>query len=144
LAKLDLPGLAEKMARIDFAMLMTRDEAGRLEGRPMSNNRDVDFDGDSWFFSDGDTRKVAAIQRDASVALAMQGSKGLLGSPGIMISIDGEARLIEDKAMFADHWNPDLERWFAQGIDTPGLVLIQVRARRILYWDGEDEGEITR
>lgn len=125
-------------------MLMTRDEAGRLEGRPMSNNRDVDFDGDSWFFSDGDTRKVAAIQRDASVALAMQGSKGLLGSPGIMISIDGEARLIEDKAMFADHWNPDLERWFAQGIDTPGLVLIQVRARRIRYWDGEDEGEITR
>lgn len=125
-------------------MLMTRDEAGRLEGRPMSNNRDVDFDGDSWFFSDGDTRKVAAIQRNASVALAMQGSKGLLGSPGIMISIDGEARLIEDKAMFADHWNPDLERWFAQGIDTPGLVLIQVRARRIRYWDGEDEGEITR
>lgn len=37
----------------------------------------------------------------------------------------------------------DLDRWFEQGVDTPGLVLIRVAAARIHYWDGEDEGELT-
>jgi general stress protein 26 len=27
-------------------------------------------------------------------------------------------------------------------VDTPGLVMIKVRAERAHYWDGEDEGEI--
>ena len=41
------------------------------------------------------------------------------------------------------HWNPDLDRWFAQGLDTPGIVLIRVTAKRIKYWQGEDQGEVT-
>ena len=32
--------------------------------------------------------------------------------------------------------------WFKDGIDTPGLVLIEVAAKRIHYWDGMDEGEV--
>ncbi len=36
-----------------------------------------------------------------------------------------------------------LERWFKDGVDTPGLVLIKVHAGRIHYWDGEDEGEVN-
>lgn len=36
----------------------------------------------------------------------------------------------------------DLDRWFKQGIDTPGLTLIKVSARRLHYWDGYDEGEL--
>ena len=43
---------------------------------------------------------------------------------------------------FAEHWDKSLDRWFEQGIDTPGLVLIEVDAKRIHYWDGEDEGEV--
>lgn len=43
----------------------------------------------------------------------------------------------------AQHWVKDLERWFEQGVDTPGLVLIHVRAIRVHYWDGEDQGEIA-
>ena len=33
--------------------------------------------------------------------------------------------------------------WFKEGVDTPGLVLIKVHARRIKYWDGvKGEGEL--
>ena len=35
-----------------------------------------------------------------------------------------------------------MERWFPQGIETPGLVLLKVHASRLHYWDGEDEGEV--
>jgi hypothetical protein len=27
-------------------------------------------------------------------------------------------------------------------VDTPGLTLVEVEARRIHYWDGEDQGEV--
>lgn len=138
-----LADIAEAMRDIDFAMLTTRTDGGALSARPMSNNRDVDFDGDCWFFSDGSTRTIGDIEHDPQVGLTFQAKGGLLGKPGMFIGIEGRARLVRDKGAFADHWNKDLERWFADGIDTPGLTLIHVHAARVHYWDGEDQGEVT-
>ncbi|WP_276523043.1 pyridoxamine 5'-phosphate oxidase family protein [Paracoccus marcusii] len=59
------------------------------------------------------------------------------------MAVEGEAGIIRDKATFADHWTSDLERWFPDGIDTPGMALIKVAAVRIHYWDGEEEGEVA-
>ena len=137
-----LDDLAKAMRDIDFTMLSTRTEDGSIAARPMSNNRDVDYDGDSWFFTYGDTRTVGDIGRDPNVGLSLQGKGGLFGKPPIFIAAEGRAEVIRDKAAFAEHWVPDLERWFPQGIDTPGLALIKVRADRIHYWDGEEEGEV--
>ena len=134
--------LAEKIGDIDFAMLTTREEDGSLGSRPMSNNGDVEYDGDSFYFTWDKSRMVADIERDPRVGLAMQGKAHLLGKPGIFISIEASAELIRDKAMFEKHWNKDLERWFDKGVDTPGLVLIKAHATRIKYWDGEMEGDV--
>ncbi|MFN4161686.1 MAG: pyridoxamine 5'-phosphate oxidase family protein [Stenotrophomonas sp.] len=141
---LTLPELAKKMANIDFTMLQTRAENGEIAGRPMSNNGDVDYDGDSWFFTTEDTDMVREIQQDPKVALSFTGSKSLLGKPPLFVAVQGRATLIRDKAIMQQHWVKDLERWFEQGVDSPGLVLIQVAANRIHYWDGEDQGEILR
>jgi len=137
-----LSEIAEAMRDIDFTMLSTRTEDGSIAARPMSNNRDVDYDGDSWFFTFEDTRTVHDIGRDANVGLSLQGKASLLGKPPIFIAAEGKAEIIKNKAAFEEHWNPDLERWFKQGVDTPGLALIKVHADRIHYWDGEDEGEV--
>jgi len=58
---------------IEFAMLLTRTESGEIAGRPMSNNRDVEYDGDSFFFTWNQTRTVADIERDPRVALSYAG-----------------------------------------------------------------------
>lgn len=137
-----LSDLSKKMREIDFAMLSTRAEGGQIAARPMSNNGQVEYDGDSFFFTDEDTHTVKDIRRDPNVGLAFAGAKSLLGKPPLFISVEGVAELIQDKAKFAKHWTPDLDRWFAQGADTPGLVLIKVHASRIHYWDGETEGEL--
>jgi len=142
MSEMTLPDLAAKMRKIDFTLLTTRTEGGALAARPMSNNGDVDFDGDSYFFAYESARSVSDIARDPNVSLSLQGSAGLLGKPPLFITIQGRAELVRDKAVFAEHWTSDLDRWFEDGIDTPGVVMIHVHASRLHYWDGTDEGEI--
>ncbi|WP_428151534.1 pyridoxamine 5'-phosphate oxidase family protein [Brevundimonas sp.] len=141
--KLILKELSKKMRSIDFTMLTTRTASGALTSRPMSNNGEVDYDGDSWFFTTEDAAMVAEIAADPIVGLTLTGDKGLLGKPGIFISVEARAELIRDKAQFVAHWTKGLDRWFPQRAETPGLVLIKAHASRIAYWDGEDEGELT-
>lgn len=141
--KLILKELSKKMRSIDFTMLTTRTAGGVLTSRPMSNNGDVDYDGDSWFFTTEDTGMVTDIMGDPVIGLTLTGDKGLLGKPGIFIAIEARAELIRDKAQFVAHWTKGLDRWFPQGAETPGLVLIKAHASRIAYWDGEDEGELA-
>ncbi len=139
---LTIAEIADRMRDIDFAMLLTHSDGGTIAGRPMSNNGEVAYDGDSHYFSYDSARTIDDIAADPKVALSFQAGKSLLGKPGIMIAVEGLAELIRDKARFAEHWTSGLDRWFPQGVDTPGLVMIKVRASRIHYWDGENEGEI--
>ena len=143
MSQMTLSDLSDKMRDIDFAMLSTRAEGGQIAARPMSNNGDVDYDGDSFFFTFEQSHTVQDIQRDPQVGLSFTGAKGLLGKPPIFISVEGNAELIRDKAAFEKHWTPDLDKWFEKGINTPNIVLIKVKAKRITYWAGTDEGEVT-
>ncbi|RYF35102.1 MAG: pyridoxamine 5'-phosphate oxidase [Comamonadaceae bacterium] len=127
--------IASKMRKLDICSFTTVTENGGLATRPMSNNGDVAYDGNSWFFTNERTRLVSDIEGNAAVSLAFEGMDGLY------IAVAGQARLIRDKAQFEAHWVPDLDAWFDQGADTPGLVLIQVAAERVKYWRGEENGE---
>jgi general stress protein 26 len=138
-----LTEISEKMRDIDFAVLSTRTESGAITGRPMSNNREVEFDGDSFFFTCDDTRTVADIKRDPNVGLSYQAKSGMLGMKPFFLTLEGRATLIKDKGEFAKRWTKDLDAWFKQGIDTPGLTLIRVDAERLHYWDGYEEGELN-
>lgn len=138
-----LEQISDAMRKIDFAMLSTRTQGGAIAGRPMSNNGDVAFEGDSYFFCYENARSVSDIEAERNVGLSFVGAPSLLGKPGIFISMEGEADLIRDKAAFAQHWASSLDRWFPQGVETPGIVLIHVRAQRLHYWDGENQGEIV-
>jgi general stress protein 26 len=140
--KMSLPEIAKKMRDIDFAILSTRTASGAIAGRPMSNNREVDFDGDSWFFTCDETGTVADIAAHPQVGLGYQAKAGMLGMRPFFLTIEGRAELIRDKARFAEHWTKDLDRWFEQGVDTPGLTLVKVNAERLHYWDGYEQGEL--
>lgn len=138
-----LEDLSHAMRKIDFAMLTTRTEGGQLATRPMSNNGEVEWEGDSFYFTYDSARTISDLERDPQVALSFQGSAGLLGKPPLFIAVEGHASILRDKATFAEHWTSDLERWFPEGIDTPGIALIQGHATRVHYWDGEEDGELT-
>ena len=142
MAELTLEDISERMRDIDFVMLSTRTSQGAIAARPMSNNRQVEYEGDNYFFTCQDTGTVRDITGDPNVGLGFQGKSGALGMKPFFITIEGTAEMIRDKARFAEHWTKDLDDWFKEGIDTPGLLLIKVHADRLHYWDGYSEGEI--
>jgi general stress protein 26 len=143
MAALAFAQLASKLKKLDFCMLSTSGAGGRISSRPMSNNGDVEYDGDSWFFSYDDTRKISEIGGTNEVSLTFMEPPGLLGKPGIFIAIAGKATIVRDKIAFEEHWASGLERWFPEGIDTAGVVLIKVSASSITYWDGEEHGNVV-
>lgn len=136
MSDMTLQDLSKKMKQIDITMMSTHTSGDEIASRPMSNNRDVDFDGTSYFFATDDTRTVSDIDKNRNVGLTYQ------GDGGFQIALEGDAELVRDKADFEDHWNPDLDKWFEDGVDTDGLVMIKVDATRIHYWNGREEGEV--
>jgi general stress protein 26 len=136
-----LAEIATEMAGIDIAVLSTHTEGGEIANRPMSNNGDVAYDGTSYYFTYEKARSVSDIQRDPKVALGFSSEAGIF-SDGIYVAVEGTAELIREKSAFQQHWTSDLDKWFDNGIDTPGIVLIKVKAQRITYWKGQEEGEV--
>jgi general stress protein 26 len=134
--KLTLATVSEKMRKLDICMLTTKTSRGLVTSRPMSNNGDVEYDGNSWFFTFDKTRTVKDISENPQVNLGFNGPKDLF------ISLTGKAKLVKNKATMAEHWLDELNRWFPQGLETPGIIMIHVKAKRIKFWQREEEGEI--
>lgn len=130
--------IAKLMRDLDFCMLTTKAEDGALRSRPMSNNGEVEFDGDVWFFSATDSRKVSEIEADPFVQLSFSDPKRF-----VFISMSGEASIVENVAKKRELWMEDLERWFEEGPDDEGIVLIKVTPNVVAYWSGEESDEIT-
>lgn len=130
-----LPHIAGIMKDLDFCMLVTHDGRGTLHSRPMSNNGEVEYDGNSWFFTYKDSRKAHHIEGDSKVSLLFQTDNMLF------IECYGRASITTDRALLEEKWLDELKMWFPQGIDTPGICLLKVEANRIHYWSKEEEGE---
>lgn len=129
--------LAAKMRGLDLTMLSTHSTRGHIASRPMSNNGEVDFDGTSYFFTWADSRMVEEIRADRLVALDFQRTGG---REFLFVQVQGTADLLTSKAAMTDHWHPELERWFTDGLDTEGLVMIRVNASRVAYWSADGDG----
>ena len=129
--------IAGMMRDLDFCMLTTRSSDGALRARPMSNNGEVEFDGDVWFFSAADSHKVEEIESDPQVELSFSDTKRFL-----FISMSGEAEIVRDVKKKQELWIEDLERWFEDGPDSDDIVLVKVTPSTVAYGKGEDQGEL--
>lgn len=129
-----LQTIAKKMKDLDICMLVTQDGRGTLHSRPMSNNGKVTYDGNSWFFSNKDTAKVRQIQNDPKVTILFQSKDKLF------IECYGHASIITDQQTIEDKWLDELNQWFPEGPQTPGLCLVKVTASRVHFWEEGEEG----
>ena len=132
-----LSRLARYMKQIDFCMMNTVDGRNILYSRPMSNNSDVEFDGDCWFFTYKSSRKVRQIKNHPSVTL------NYVGADMTFISLAGKAEVHTDKALLEEHWHPSLKMWFKDGVETKGICLIKVSAKTAHCWTKKEEFVVT-
>ena len=133
-----LSKVAKMMRDLDFCMFTTCTEDGEIHARPMSNNGEVEFDGDVWFFSGADTRKVAEIEAEPTVQLSYADTKQFR-----FLSMSGTAEIVRDTDKKRELWMEELERWFDEGPESEDIVLIKVTPTVVEYWNGEEQGALV-
>ena len=90
--KATLESLAEKMRDIDFTMLSTHTKDGQIGARPMSNNRDVAYDGDSYYFTTDDIKEFLEATWTVHFNSSRTGVRLIGPSPKWARADGGEAR----------------------------------------------------
>jgi len=129
--------LTQAIKEIDVCMMTTLDGRGTFHSRPMSNNKEVESDADTYFFTMKDTQKVRDLMESPRVSLTYQGKKGLF------VQVYGEGHLIEQKGRMEERWSDDLNAWFRDGLQTDGLCMIRVEGKWMEYWQREKNGRLT-
>ena len=127
--------LAEMMAKLDFCMMSTVGPYGHLESRPMSNNRNVEWDGDTWFFTFADSDQARQIEKNPNVNLAYQDTDSFL-----FIALSGKGSISSSVAKKKELWYKDLERWFPEGPEDEKVVLIKVEGMHATVWSQDVSG----
>ena len=135
----DLRAIAERMRDLDICMLTTRD-GDAVATRPMSNNGQVEFDGDTWFFAERDSAKVRQIE--AEPAVGHRATSRPSAGPGS--SMEAEAEIVDDDGEKRERWFEDLRRWFPDGPDADTVVLIRARATRVRAWGADGDLDVRR
>ena len=134
----DLRAVAERMRDLDVGILTTRD-GDRLTSRPMSNNGQVEYDGDTWFFAPRDGGAARQIQADPSVGLGYSATER-----GIWVAMDADAEIDDDPDHKRERWFDALKQWFPNGPEDPNVVLIRVRATRVRAWGRDGDIDVRR
>ena len=127
--------ISSLMRNLDLCMLTTRASDGALHSRPMSNNGEVEFGGDVWFFADSESRKVREIESDSRVSVSYSAAER-----GIWLALEGRATIVRDVEKKKELWLDELERWFHSGPEDDSVVLIKVKAERAEHWGKAGDG----
>lgn len=119
----------ELVEDIDFTMLTTVDHRGNLVSRPMST-RQMDQNGDIWFFTADDSKKADEVEADHDVGLSYCDAKGMR-----FVSVGGRARIVHDRAKMEELYTSSLDIWFEDGLDTPDIALLCVTPAEVEFWE---------
>ncbi|WP_433158488.1 pyridoxamine 5'-phosphate oxidase family protein [Kribbella sp. CA-247076] len=120
--------VAELVDRATICMLTTMTADGRHLSRPMAL-QEVEFDGDLWFFAASDSAKVDQLRTNPQVNVSFSNDK-----QSEWTSVAGTAEVVQDRGKAEELWSPLLQAWFPDGLETPELILIRVRAESAEYW----------
>jgi general stress protein 26 len=123
--------MGELLEGIDIAMLTTVGARGHLVSRPLSTQQAQYHGTRLWFLTEVDSPKVAEIRRHPKVNLAYASKE-----KNTYVSISGRARSFHDQAKIDELWNDAMKAFFPKGSTDPNLVLLEVDAHTVEYWDG--------
>ncbi len=130
-----IPQIAALINKIDICLFTTRGDGGQLHARPMSNNGQVEWDGQSWFFAPSDGRLVTELRSDPQAVAAYRAEASF-----DFIAVSGRAALENDPELKKRYWLPELERWFPNGPEDDNVTLIRLDAEAAQWWTADGDG----
>jgi general stress protein 26 len=127
-AKIDK--LKSLIENIRFCMMTTIGEDGALHSRPMSFLEWSD-NGALLFFTSATSATLRQIKNQRMVDLAF-----CEPSQNVYVSLLGEAKVLNDRALTEKLFSPIMRNWFPGGPQDPALRLLSVTPMTAEYWDG--------
>ena len=115
---------------MDYAVITTRGSDGApLHARPMAY-RKVEGDGDLWFFTKRDSRKVKEIEAEPGTLVSFADPK-----KQNFVSLTGRSEIVADRERVKALWSEIYRTWFPGGPEDENIVLIKIHAEKAEYWD---------
>lgn len=113
-----------------YAMMttITADE-GHLHACPMTTNKNELENGKIWFIGDKTTETVKDLQKNPQVNLSYTSN-----DHKDYVSINGVAKLIDDKAKLDELWSPVYNAFYEHGKEDPNVQIICVECNGAEYW----------
>jgi general stress protein 26 len=115
---------------IEYCMLTTVEQDGSLHSRPMASNREIEENGDLWFFTRASSHKIDEVNRHQQVNVSFAAP-----DKQTYVSMSGKAELVRDKQKIEQLWRPELKAWFPQEVNEPDIALLKVSVETAEYWD---------
>jgi general stress protein 26 len=117
---------------VRFVLLTHSDAAGVISSRPMTIQR-IDEPGALWFFASRSSPGTATLAQRPNVSVGV-------ADPGndLYVSMTGTARIVRDREVVRALWTPMAGAWFANGVDDPELVAIEVFVEHVEYWNVQE------
>ena len=111
---------------LTISMMTTANNEGGLTSRPMSPLL-LDACGDLWFFTDVRSEKVKHLDVI---------NLGFIDSTrATYVSLSGHGILHNERSYIDRLWTPFAKPWFAEGPESPNLVLLKFVTQSAEYWN---------
>ena len=119
---------------IRFGMLTHRTSTGMLHAHPLTTqNRQLDEQAELYFFISQSGELYERLLTDGEVNVSYADP-----DEDSYVSVSGQARFVEDRALKEALWSPMAKAWFPGGPGDPNLVLLAVNIQHAEYWDVQD------
>lgn len=108
-------------------LLLSHGEDGKIVGRPMALQKSK-RDSMIYLASGIDSKKVAEIEQDSRVSVAIQNREGYA-------MIAGTCRVSQDRQLIEELWQDDWKVWWPKGKSDPEIAILVVDPAEATIWD---------
>ena len=126
--------VADLIRGVPICMLTTVLGDGLPRARPMIAQEEA-FDGSLWFLAERESELVHEIRRNPRVGVTYADTV-----THRYVSLGGDARIVEDRAIIGMLWRASMESWFAAGPMDPAIALIRVDPEMAWFWEAPPSG----
>lgn len=115
---------------VKYAMMttITADEK-HLHACPMTTNKNELENGKIWFIGDRKSETIKDLEKNPQVNLSYTSS-----DQKDFVSINGTAKLVNDKAKLDELWSPIYAAFYEKGKEDPNVQVICVECNGAQYW----------